>query len=114
MFPGLRFALRQLIKSPGFTITAVASFALGIGLVATQFSLIDAVLLRGMPLPDAGHLYHIGFQAPKTSDPERWEVMPHRDYLLLRERQTVLESVAATQWLGLNLSGPDRVPTRHT
>jgi putative ABC transport system permease protein len=110
----LRFALRQLVKSPGFTLTAVASFALGIGLVATQFSLIDAVLLRGMPLPDAGHLYHIGWQAPKTGDAQRWEPLPHRDYLQLRERQTSFESVAATQWLGLNLSGPGRVPSRHT
>lgn len=110
----LRFAFRQLLKSPGFTITSVASFALGIGLVATQFSLIDAVLLRGMPLPDAGHLYHLGRQAPKTSDPERWEPLPYRDYLLLRERQTSFETIAATQWLGLNLSGPGRVASRHT
>lgn len=109
-----RFAFRQLIKSPGFTITAVASFALGIGLVATQFSLIDAVLLRGMPLPDAGHLYHLGRQAPQTSDPERWEPMPYRDYLQLGERQTSFETIAATQWLGMNLSGPGRVPSYHT
>lgn len=110
----LRYAARQLLKSPGFTLTAVASFALGIGLVATQFSLIDAVLLRGMPLPDVGHLYHIGWQVPKTGESERWDVLPHRDYLLLRERQQSFEQVAATQWLGLNLSGPGRVPTRHT
>lgn len=110
----LRFALRQLIRRPGFTLTAVASFALGIGLVATQFSLIDAVLLRGMPLPAAGSLYHIAWQAPKSSDPDRWEVLAYRDYLLLRERQTSFESIAATQWLGMNLSAPQRVPSRHT
>jgi putative ABC transport system permease protein len=110
----LRFALRQLAKAPGLTITAVASFALGIGLVATQFSLIDAVLLRGMPLPDAGQLYHIAWQAPKTTESDRWELLPHRDYLAVRERQTSFETVAATQWLGLNLSGPGRVPSRHT
>src|SRR5690606_2306963 len=102
----MRFAVRQLLKSPWLTLTAVASFALGIGLVATQFSLIDAVLLRGLPLPEAGELYHVARQAPKSSDPLQWEVMPHRDYLALRERQTVFESLAATQWLGLNLSGP--------
>ncbi|HWA28952.1 MAG TPA: ABC transporter permease [Lacunisphaera sp.] len=110
----LRFALRQLWKSPGYTAIAVVSFALGIGLVATQFSLIDAVLLRGMPLPDIGHLYHIGYQAPKTTDPDRWEVLPHRDYLQLREHQTSFETIAATQWLGLNVSAPDHVPTRNT
>jgi putative ABC transport system permease protein len=110
----LRFAFRQLVKSPGFTLTAVISFALGIGLVATQFSLIDAVLLRGMPLPAAAELYHIALQTPKSADRERWEPMPHRDYLVLRERQTSFETVAATQFLGLNLSGPGRVPSRHT
>ena len=108
----MKFVLRQFLKTPGVTLIAIASFALGIGLVATQFSLIDAVLLRGMPLPDTGHLYHIAWQAPKTSDPERWETPPHRDYLQLRERQTTFESIAATQWLGLNLSGPNLVPTR--
>lgn len=110
----MRFALRQLFKSPGFTLTAVISFALGIGLVATQFSLIDAVLLRGMPLPAAAELYHIALQAPKSGDRDRWEPMAHRDYLVLRERQTSFEVVAATQFLGLNLSGPGRVPSRHT
>lgn len=108
----LRFALRQLLKSPGFTITAVVSFALGIGLVATQFSLIDAVLLRGMPLPDTDSLYQIAWQAPKTADPRRWETPPYRDYLQLRERQTTFESIAAAQWLGLNLSGTGLVPSR--
>ena len=114
MFLEFRFALRQMMKSPGFTLTAVVSFALGVGLVATQFSLIDAVLLRGMPLPDAGHLYHIARQIPKSGDRDQWDVLPYRDFLQLRERQTAFESVAATQWLGLNLSGPNLVPSRHT
>ncbi|HTL66218.1 MAG TPA: ABC transporter permease [Lacunisphaera sp.] len=110
----LRFAFRQLIKSPGFTLLAVASFALGIGLVATQFSLIDAVLLRGLPVPEVGSLYHIAWQVPKAGNANRWETPPYRDYLQLRERQTTFESIAATQWLGLNLSGPNLVPSRQT
>jgi putative ABC transport system permease protein len=109
-----RHALRLLIKFPGFTLTAVASFALGIGLVATQFSLIDAVLLRGLPLPDFKNLYHIAYQEPKSGNANSWQVLPHRDYLALRERQDVFETVAATQWCGVNLSGPDRVPSRLT
>ncbi|HVT74430.1 MAG TPA: ABC transporter permease [Lacunisphaera sp.] len=110
----LRFAFRQLLKSPGFTLLAVASFALGIGLVATQFSLIDAVLLRGLPVPEVGSLYHIAWQVPKAGNANRWETPPYRDYLQLRERQTTFESIAATQWLGLNLSGPNLVPSRQT
>ncbi len=114
MLSDLRYALRLLLKTPGFSFTAAFSFSLGIGLVATQFSLVDAVLLRGLPLPDFDHLYHLAYQDPKSSDLGRWEPIPHRDYVALAERQTVFQSVAATQWSGVNLSGPGRVPSRHT
>ena len=110
----LRFALRLLYRQPGFSLIAAFSLALGIGLVATQFSLIDGILLRGMPLPDAQHLLHIARQDPKNSDSQYWELLPNRDYLALRERQTSFQSLAATQWLGLNLSGPGLVPSRQT
>ncbi|MDI1335666.1 MAG: ABC transporter permease [Lacunisphaera sp.] len=110
----LRYALRLLYRQPGFSLIAAFSLALGIGLVATQFSLIDGILLRGMPLPDAQHLLHIARQDPKNNSPEYWELLPNRDYLALRERQTSFQSLAATQWLGLNLSGPGLVPSRQT
>lgn len=110
----IRFAIRQLIARPAFTLAAVLSLALGIGLVATQFSLIDGVLLRGLPLPDIKTLYHIAYQTPKSSNQNDWQVLAHRDYAAIAERQTSFQSVAATAWLGANLSGPDRVPSRHT
>lgn len=110
----IRFALRQLITRPAFTLAAALSLALGIGLVATQFSLIDGVLLRGLPVPDVKSLYHIAYQTPKSSDQNDWQVLAHRDFAALAERQTSFQSIAATAWLGANLSGPDRVPSRHT
>lgn len=48
-----RLAFRQLRTRPMFAALAAFSFSLGIGLVATQFSLTDTILLRGLPLPDA-------------------------------------------------------------
>lgn len=114
MLQDIRFAFRQLIARPAFTLTAALSLALGIGLVATQFSLLDAVLLRGLPVPDVDDLYHIAYQDPKSSDQNQWQVLAHRDYLALRERQTTLQSVAAAQWSGVNLSGPGLMPSRHT
>lgn len=114
MLTDLRLAFRQLRGRPAFTFAAALSLALGIGLVATQFSLIDSVLLRGLPLPDLDQLYHIGYQDPQSSDRNNWQVLAHRDYLALRERQTSFQTLAATQWSGVNLSGPGLMPSRHS
>src|SRR5438552_1426138 len=52
----LRFAFRQLLKNPGFTAVAELTLALGIGANTAIFSLINAVLLRALPFPDANRL----------------------------------------------------------
>jgi|CZKI01.1.fsa_nt_gi hypothetical protein len=69
----LRVGLRMLARRPAFSLMAASSLALGIGLVATQFSLIDGILLRGLPISEAQRLMHVSRADPQRSDPSSWQ-----------------------------------------
>jgi predicted permease len=59
-FHDLRIAVRQLLKSPGFTVTAVMMLALGVGATTAIFSIVEGVLLRPLPFPHSERLVQLG------------------------------------------------------
>ena len=55
----LRYAVRMLVKDPWFTFVAVLALGLGIGVNSTVFTFVNAVLLRGLPFPNAHQIVHL-------------------------------------------------------
>lgn len=104
----LRFALRQLRKSPGFTLIAVLTLALGIGANTAIFSVVDAVLLRSLPYHNAERLIDVAATNP-AGDREGVSIPEFED---LRNQMRSLEDLTAFQSQSVNLTGgerPDRI-----
>ncbi len=92
MLSDLKFAVRQLAKSPGFTLTAIVTLALGIGANAVVFSVLNALLLRPVNVPNAQNFCLVQrFGHPPQAYP---------DYLDLRDRNRAFESLMAVKVVG--------------
>jgi predicted permease len=102
----LRYGIRQLRKSPGFTAVALLTLALGIGANTAIFSVVNAILLRPLPYPDPARLVMV------------WEQNPHRgwfenivssaNFLDWRQQNHVFAGMAAFESVPFNLTGYNR------
>ncbi len=96
MFP-LRYTLRLLLKSPGFSITAILILGFGIGTNTAIFSLVDAVLLKPLPYPHAERLVQIYQEIPNAP----WTWFDYPDYQDFCRTQSSFEDLAAIAQVGI-------------
>ena len=89
----LRQAVRALRRSPGFTLIAVGTLGLALGVNAGIFSIVDAVLLRPLPFPEPNRLVHIGGTAPGSDLPSEFYLSPEF-FLQYQEQSKLLEGLA--------------------
>lgn len=84
--------MRSLLRSPGFTILAVGTLALGIGACSAIFSVVHAVLLRSLPYPEPQQLVGVWSKSLRSGNTYQ---LSSPDYLDLRARTDLFENLAA-------------------
>jgi putative ABC transport system permease protein len=107
MLSDLRLALRQLRKSPGFTLTVVITLALGIGATTAIFTLVEQVMLSSLPVTRPQELWRIGDQVrccnwggysqSNDDEPNQWGLFPWEAYKLFRANTPAYSDLAALQ-----------------
>lgn len=104
LFQDLRYALRQLIKSPGFSITAVVSLALGIGATTAVFSVLYAALIHPYPFREADRIMRLIVVDPPGH--HHWISLNGSQIRELRQSPAVDSVVAMDNW-SMTLTGRD-------
>jgi len=110
MITDLRFAVRQLFKSPGFTALALITLALGIGLNTAIFSLINDLFLKGLPFREPARLIHV-FSHVKDQRVDFPLSAPR--YMHFRDGQTIFDGFGGENGLAATVTGigdPFQVP----
>ena len=100
----IRYSLRQFIKNPGFTLTALISLALGIGATTAVFSVIYAALMNPYPYPNADRIVRLTMESKAGTDD--WANLNGRQIQQVRQLN-VIENVLAMDFHAMTLTGPD-------
>ena len=104
MMNDLRYALRQLVKQPGFTILAVVALALGIGANTVLFSAINTIFFRPLAYPKPDQLVRVWGSFPEAQGLERANISWPR-FTAWREQQQCFTDFAAQAFTGFTMTG---------
>ncbi|HZB25347.1 MAG TPA: ABC transporter permease, partial [Vicinamibacterales bacterium] len=107
----IRYAARSLARNPGFTAVAVLCLAIGIGVNATIFSVVNGVVLRPAPFPDAEHIVVIDTVNERLGITEG--ALSYPDFKDLREQNATLEGIAAFTGRSLTIADSSSDPERY-
>jgi len=107
----VRFGLRMLRKSPGFTAVAALTLALGIGANTYIFSVVDALVFRPMEFADPGRLVAL-WERPPSAGVDRNELAP-ANFLDWKAQNHVFDHIAAQSWWDANLGGVEHPEHLH-
>src|ERR1700726_5279642 len=117
LWGNVRYALRQFRASPVFAAAAVLTLALGIGGTTAIFTLIDAVMLRSLPVSDPSRLYRVGEGddcCVEGGPQDKWGMFSFALYERLKTETTEFEEVTAFQagrWrMSVRRQGVESVP----
>jgi len=105
----LRYGVRTLRKSPGFTAVAVLTLALGIGANTAIFSVVNTVLLRPLPYPEPGRIVQIMLTAPAWNPRGTANVVSPAEFTVLHEQTQNFQDITAYDLAAgaVNLTGGD-------
>ena len=109
VFNDVRFALRGLRRSPSFALTAILTVAIGIGASTAIFSVVDAVLLRPLPIPYPDDFVYVGWKWNKGGE---IPALSSFQYEFVREHSRALEVVASYQIAEAPLGEAASTPVR--
>ncbi len=110
IFADLRYGLRMMVRSPIFTLIAVITLALGIGANTAIFSVVDAVLLRPLPYPQAERLVFLWSTMNAQGVPQAGSALP--DYHGWRDQNKVFDGLGGFYYGDFNLSTANEAPER--
>jgi putative ABC transport system permease protein len=110
LFNDLRFGIRMMVRNPVFTLIAVVTLALGIGANTAIFSVVDAVLLRPLPYPDANRLVFLWSTMNLQGVPMSGSALP--DYHVWRDQNKVFDGLAGFYYGDFNLTTANEPPER--